>query len=251
MTTTDARSDALAGKVAIVTGSSSGIGAGIARHFAAHGASIVVNSATSVEAGEAVAAELPDAIYVQASIAQDGDPRRLVDAALDRWGRLDVLVNNAGTTRVIPHQDLDAATVDVWREIFETNVFGTWEMCRVAATALAEHDGSIISITSHAGIRPTGSSVPYACSKAALNHLTLLLAKVLGPKVRVNAIAPGLVDTPWTADWDVVREFVGQVAPMQRSATPDDIASIALLLATNTYLTGDVINVDGGLGLRA
>src|SRR5436305_33540 len=155
--------DALAGQVAIVTGSSSGIGAGIARHLAAAGASIVVNSATSVEAGTAVAAELPDAIYVQASIAEDGGPQRLVDAALERWGRLDLLVNNAGTTRVIPHHDLDAATVDIWREIFETNVFGTWELCRVAAPALAEQQGSIISITSHAGIRPTGSSIPYAC----------------------------------------------------------------------------------------
>ena len=251
MATTDIANPALEGKVAIVTGSSSGIGAAIARHFAAHGAGIVVNSARSVEAGRALAAELPDAIYVQASIAAAGDPQRLVDAALERWGRLDVLVNNAGTTKVIPHQDLDAATVEVWREIFETNVFGTWEMCRVAAKPLAEQRGSIISITSHAGLRPTGSSVPYACSKAALNHLTALLAKVLGPGVRVNAIAPGLVDTPWTADWDVVRDFVGQVAPMQRSATPADIVDIALLLATNTYLTGDVISVDGGLGLRA
>ena len=248
---TAASSDVLAGKVAIVTGSTSGIGEGIARHFAAHGAGVVVNSVTSVDAGEALAAELPDAIYVQASIAEAGGPQRLVDAALERWGRLDLLVNNAGTTHVIQHHDLDAATVDIWREIFETNVFGTWEMCRVAAKALAAQQGAIISITSHAGIRPTGSSVPYACSKAALNHLTLLLAKALGPGVRVNAIAPGLVDTPWTADWDVVRDFVSQVAPMQRSATPADIADIALLLATNSYLTGDVIMVDGGLGLRA
>ena len=244
-------SGSLAGKVAIVTGSSSGIGEAIARRFAAEGARIVVNSMTSVDAGEAVAADLPDAIYVQGSIAEAGDPQRLVDAALARWGRLDVLVNNAGTTQVIPHHDLDAASVDVWREIFETNVFGTWEMSRVAAPVLAEHAGNIVMITSHAGVRPTGSSIPYACSKAALNHLTALLAKVLGPAVRVNAIAPGLVDTPWTADWDVVRGFVSQVAPMQRAATPDDISSIALLLATNTYLTGDVIDADGGLGLKA
>lgn len=237
--------------MALVTGSSSGIGAGIARHFAAHGASVLVNSRSSVEAGEALAAELPDAIYVQASIAEPGGPQRLVDAALERWGRLDVLVNNAGTTKVIPHHDLDAASIDVWREIFETNVFGTWELCRIAAPALADQDGTIISITSHAGVRPTGSSIPYACSKAALNHLTALLAKALGPKVRVNAIAPGLVDTPWTADWDVIREVVTQVAPMQRSATPDDISDVALLLATNTYLTGTVIDVDGGLGLKA
>ncbi len=242
--------DCLAGKVAIVTGSSSGIGAGIARHYAAHGASVLVNSVTSVEAGEALAAELPDACYVQASIADAEGPQALVDAALQRWGRLDILVNNAGTTRTIPHRDLDAASLDVWREIYETNVFGTWEMCRVAAPHLADQHGAIISITSLAGLRPTGSSIPYATSKAALNHLTALLANVLGPEVRVNAIAPGLVDTPWTADWDAVRAFVQGAAPMRRSATPDDIVDLALLLAVNGYMTGEVIAVDGGLQLR-
>jgi ketoreductase RED2 len=240
----------LEGKVAIVTGSTSGIGEGIARHFAAHGAGIVVNSVRSVDAGRALAAELPDAVYVQASVAEAGDPQRLVDAALERWGRLDVLVNNAGTTQVIPHHDLDAASVDVWREIFETNVFGTWEMCRAAVPALREHRGSIVTITSLAGLRPTGSSIPYACSKAALNHLNGLLAATLGPDVRVNSIAPGLVDTPWTEDWDTVREYVHAVAPMRRSARPDDIVDLALTLATSSYLTGQVVAVDGGLGLR-
>ena len=242
--------DALAGKVVLVTGSSSGIGAALAREFAAHGASVLVNSVRSVEAGEAVAAELPDAVYVQGSIAEPGVADQLVGAALERWGRLDVLVNNAGTTHTIPHRDLDAATIDIWREIYETNVFGTWEMCRVAAPHLAAVSGSIISITSLAGLRPTGSSIPYATSKAALNHLTALLANVLGPEVRVNAIAPGLVDTPWTEDWDTVRGFVQAAAPMRRSAVPADIVDIALLLATNTYITGEVIAVDGGLGLR-
>lgn len=240
----------LAGKVVLVTGSTSGIGEAIARHAAAHGASVVVNSSRSVEAGERIAAELPDAIYVQGSVADDGVPQRLVDAALERWGRLDVLVNNAGTTRSIPHADLDAASVDVWREIFEVNVFGTWEMTRVAVPHLREHQGNVIMITSIAGVRPTGSSVPYASSKAALNHLTALLANALGPDVRVNAIAPGLVETPWTEDWDDLHAAVGAMAPMKRSATPDDIVDVALLLATNTYLTGEVILVDGGLGLR-
>ena len=247
MTTT---SDVLAGKVAIVTGSTSGIGAGIARHYAAHGASVLVNSVRSSDAGEALAAELPDAVYVQGSIADDGVPQRLVDAAVERWGRLDILVNNAGTTRTIPHRDLDAASLEIWREIYETNVFGTWEMSRVAVPHLAAQQGCIISITSLAGLRPTGSSIPYATSKAALNHLTALLANVLGPDVRVNAIAPGLVDTPWTEDWDTVRAFVAGAAPMRRSATPDDIVDLALLLATNDYMTGEVIAVDGGLGLR-
>jgi ketoreductase RED2 len=242
--------DALAGKVALITGSTSGIGAAVARHFAAHGASVLLNSVRSVEAGEQLAAELPDARYVQGSIAEEGGPQRLVDAAVDAWGRIDVLVNNAGTTHFIPHSDLDAANLDVWREIYETNVFGTWEMTRVAVPHLREHQGNVINLTSLAGLRPTGSSVPYATSKAALNHLTALLAGALGPDVRVNAIAPGLVDTPWTEDWDAIRTVVQASAPMRRSATPDDIVDLALLLATSTYLTGAVIPVDGGLGLR-
>ncbi|MGI8756960.1 MAG: SDR family NAD(P)-dependent oxidoreductase [Acidimicrobiales bacterium] len=250
MASTTDRPGTLAGQVALVTGSTSGIGEAIVRHFSAAGASVLVNSVRSVEAGEALAAELPDVFYVQGSIAEAGTPQHLVDAAVDRWGRLDVLVNNAGTTQVIDHHDLDAASLDVWRQIFETNVFGTWEMSRVAAPNLAEHQGSILSITSLAGLRPTGSSIPYACSKAALNHLTALLAATLGPDVRVNAIAPGLVDTPWTADWDTVREYVHTVAPMKRSAAPADMVDLALTLTTSTYLTGQVIAVDGGLGLR-
>ena len=240
----------LDGKVAIVTGSTSGIGEAIARHYAANGGSVLINSARSVEAGERIAAELPDAMYVQGSIADDGVPQQLVDAAIERWGRLDVLVNNAGTTRLIPHSDLDAASLDVWREIFEVNVFGTWEMTRVAVPHLREQQGSVVMITSLAGVRPTGSSVPYASSKAALNHLTGLLANALGPDVRVNAIAPGLVATPWTADWEDLHRAGGAMAPMKRSATPADIVDLALVLATNTYITGEVILVDGGLALR-
>lgn len=241
---------ALAGKAVIVTGSTSGIGAAIARHFARHGAGVVLNSVRSTDAGEALAAELPDAVYVQGSIAEPGVPQRLVDAALDRWGRLDVLVNNAGTTRSIPHHDLDAASLDVWREIFETNVFGTWEMTRVAAPHLTEQQGNVVMITSLAGVRQVGSSVPYAASKAALNHLTALLANALGPGLRVNAVAPGLVETPWTEDWGPLHEAVSALAPMRRSAVPEDLVDVALVLATNTYLTGQVIVVDGGFGLR-
>jgi ketoreductase RED2 len=152
--------DALSGQVALITGSTSGIGAAIARHFAAHGASVLLNSVRSVDAGEALAAELPDAAYVQGSITDDGVPQRLVDAALERWGRLDVLVNNAGTTRSIPHGDLDAASLEVWREIFETNVFATWELTRVAVPHLKAPRGNIIFITSLAGLRPTGARCP-------------------------------------------------------------------------------------------
>jgi ketoreductase RED2 len=239
----------LAGHVAAVTGSSSGIGAATARAFAELGASVLVNSARSVAEGEAVAASLPDAHYVQGDITDPAVPDRLVAAALERWGRLDTLVNNAGTTAVIPHHDLQAASIDVWRRIFEVNVFGSWAVSVAAMPALREARGSIVNVASIAGVRPTGSSVPYAASKAALNHMTVLLAKVVGPEVRVNAVAPGLVDTPWTAEWDVVREVVRQVAPLRRSGQPDDVAEIIVALARAAYVTGQVVVVDGGMSI--
>ena len=239
----------LDGHAVVVTGSSSGIGAATARAFAALGASVLVNSARSVDEGEAVAASMPDAHYVQGDITEAGVPERLVTSALQRWGRLDALVNNAGTTAVIPHHDLQAASVDVWRRIFEVNVFGTWAVSVAAMPALREARGAIVNVASVAGVRPTGSSVPYAASKAALNHMTALLAKVVGPEVRVNAVAPGLVDTPWTADWDVVREVVQQVAPLRRSGQPDDVAEVVVALARTAYVTGQVVVVDGGLSI--
>jgi ketoreductase RED2 len=240
----------LDGKTAIVTGSASGIGEAIARRYSAEGAGVVVNSVHSVEAGQAVAASLPDAIYVQADIADEEQGKSLVEAARARWGRLDILVNNAGTTQSIPHADLEAADAEVWRRIFDVNVFGTWLVTRSAVPLIRENGGAIVNITSLAGERPVGSSIPYAASKAALNHLTRLLANVLGPAIRVNAIAPGLVDTPWTADWDAIREVVKAQAPLQRSGQPDDISEVALTVAVSTYMTGQVIVVDGGLHLR-
>jgi ketoreductase RED2 len=237
------------GEVVIITGSSSGIGAATARAFAATGAGVVINSSTSVAQGEAVAAALPDACYVQGDITDPAAAQRLVDAALERWGRLDTLINNAGTTALIPHHDLEAATIDVWRRIFEVNVFGTWTMTVAAMPALRQAKGSVVNVASVAGLRPTGSSIPYAASKAALNHMTVLLAKVVGPDVRVNAVAPGLVDTPWTADWDFVREVVQQVTPLKRSGQPEDVAEVILALARAAYVTGQVVAVDGGLSI--
>lgn len=238
-----------ADRVVAVTGSSSGIGAATARAFDALGASVLVNSSRTVTEGQGVAAALADGCYVQGDITDPDVPQRIVDAALARWGRLDVLVNNAGTTALIPHHDVQAATVDVWRRIFEVNVFGTWAMSVAALPALREARGAIVNVASVAGVRPTGSSIPYAASKAALNHMTVLLAKVVGPEVRVNAVAPGLVDTPWTADWDVVREVVQQVAPLKRSGRPEDVAEVIVDLAAAAYVTGQVVVVDGGLSI--
>ena len=243
----DARFD---GQVVLVTGSSSGIGASTARHFSAQGATVVVNSSSSVEAGRAVAAEL-GATYLQADVSVEADCARMVEEVVAAHGRLDVLVNNAGTTAVIPHGDLDAATPDVWRRIFDVNVVGTWQLTVAAVPHLrASGRGQVVNVSSLAGSRPVGSSIPYACSKAAVSHMTRLLANTLGPDIRVNAVAPGLVDTPWTEDWTVVREFVRSQAPLQRAATPDDVAEVIVGLARSSYVTGEVVLVDGGLNLR-
>ncbi len=239
------------GQVVLVTGSSSGIGAATAHQFAAAGATVVVNSSTSVDAGRALAAELPDATYVQADVSVEADCSRMVDQVITTHGRLDVLVNNAGTTAVIPHNDLEAATPEIWRRIFDVNVIGTWQLTVAAVPHLrASGRGQVVNVSSLAGSRPVGSSIPYACSKAAVSHMTRLLANTLGPDVRVNAVAPGLVDTPWTEDWTFVREFVRAQAPMQRSATPEDVAEVILGLARSTYVTGEVVLIDGGLNLR-
>ncbi len=241
----------LTGKVAIVTGSSSGIGQAIAETLTARGVRVVVNSSKSKEKGKAVADSLEGAVYFHGSVTDDNFGTDIVQLAIEKYGRLDILVNNAGTTRVIAHSDLQAATTEIWREIFDVNVFGTWSLIRAAQEALeAGPGGQILNITSLAGIRQTGSSIPYATSKAALNHLTKLLAASLAPKVRVNAVAPGLVDTPWTKDWDDVRNAYSKTAPLQRSATTKDVADSALQLIENPYLTGTILCLDGGMSLK-
>ena len=240
----------LDGKVAIVTGSSSGIGEATARRLAALGASVVINSASSVEAGTAVAESLPtESLYVRADISDQAQGHELIARTIDRFGRLDILVNNAGWTTRVPHSDLEALTDEIFRKTFEVNVFGTWWLTKSAMPYLREStDANIVTITSIAGIRPLGSSIAYAMSKAALNHLTALLAKACGP-VRVNAVAPGLVATPWTSEWLDQHASVAATTPLHRSATPQDCAEAVIGLIRNSYVTGHVVVVDGGTTL--
>ncbi|MFF2197918.1 SDR family NAD(P)-dependent oxidoreductase [Streptomyces sp. NPDC058157] len=238
-------------RVALVTGSSSGIGAAVAERLAAEGIRVVVNSARSAEAGKALAARLPDAVYVQGDVSDAEDARRIVRAATDAYGRLDVLVNNAGVTRFIPLGDLEAADARAWREIFDVNVIGAWQMITAAAPHLkASGAGSVVNISSVSATRALGSSVPYAVSKAAVNHMTRLLAAQLGPSVRVNAVAPGLIDTPWYDGaeevWESSREWITENTPLRRVGTPQDVAEATLYLVNAAYTTGDVLTVDGG-----
>lgn len=240
----------LAGKAVIVTGSSSGIGAAIARRLSDLGAGIVVNSSSSAEAGRRVAADLTDGLYVQGDIGDPATAAALVSAAQQRWGRLDGLVNNAGVTVDVPLPDIDAVTVEHWDKVLRTNVVGTFLVSQAALPLLRQaSDGWIVNISSLAGIRQTGSSLPYAVSKAALNHLTTIMAKHAGAGVRVNAIAPGLVATPWTESWDERKAGVELVAPLHRVATPEDVADACLALIGSRYTTGHTLVVDGGLGL--
>ncbi|MWA15164.1 SDR family NAD(P)-dependent oxidoreductase [Streptomyces sp. BA2] len=238
-------------RVALITGSSSGIGAAVARRLAAENIKVVVNSARSEAAGKSLAAELPDAIYVQGDVSKADDCRRLVESAVNAYGRLDILVNNAGATRFIPLNDLEAADADVWRSIFEVNVIGAWQMTTAAVPNLrASGAGAIINVSSVSATRALGSSIPYAVSKASLNHMTRLLSTQLGPAIRVNAVAPGLIETPWYDEaeevWDSSREWITANTPLRRVGTPEDVAEATLYLANAAYTTGDVLTVDGG-----
>jgi ketoreductase RED2 len=240
----------LQGRVAMVTGSSSGIGAAIARAVAAEGALVIVNSRSSVAEGRAVAESI-HGTYCQADVAVPEQARRLVEQVVEDHGRLDILVNNAGTTRLIPHADLEAATPEIWSEIYAANVIAPFVLTTAAAPHLRQAPGSgvVINIGSLAGIRTLGSSIPYAASKAALHHQTRLLAGVLGPEIRVNAVAPGLVDTPWTADWHEARAGIKALSPMKQVATPEDVAPLVVTQITSPLVTGEVWVVDAGVGL--
>ncbi|MER7621287.1 SDR family NAD(P)-dependent oxidoreductase [Streptomyces sp. NPDC126503] len=236
-------------RVALVTGSSSGIGAAVARRLAAAGIRVAVNSARSAEAGERIAAELPGAAYFRADVSDEVQAAALVERTVETFGRLDHLVTCAGTTRFIPHEDLAAATPEVWRHLYDVNVLGVWQTVTAAVPHLRKARGSIVTVSSQAGVRPGGSSIPYAVSKAAVNHLTKLLAKTLGPDIRVNAVAPGFVDTPWfdgVEGADAAKEHVAGAVPLRRIGRPEDIAGAVFDLAHSSYITGEVLLVDGG-----
>lgn len=241
-------------RVALVTGSTSGIGAAIAQRLSQEGYAVVLHSRSSTATGHAMAAGMKQAIYVQADLALEADRIRLVDEAVAAWGQLDVLINNAGISKVIAHADLASATSAVWHALHEVNVVAPFHLVALAEPALRDaarrgRAGSVVNISSHAGVRPKGASIPYAASKAALNHMTCLLALSLGPDIRVNAVAPGLVDTPLTAEWTSAQALWRERAPMRRSASPHDIAHAVAMLVASDYLTGEVLLSDGGLNL--
>jgi 3-oxoacyl-[acyl-carrier protein] reductase len=238
-------------KAALITGSATGIGRAVAVRFAKEGLAVAINYSRSQAEAEEALAEVRrygiPALSCCCNVADDEAVRNMVARCRDEFGGLDVLVNNAGTTRFIEHSDLDALTDEVWDEIFDVNLKGTFYCCRAAMPLLQARSGCIVNVTSVAGLQGNGSSIPYAASKAALNCLTKSLATAFAPRVRVNAVAPGPVLTRWLADhMDRVERYV-QATPMRRAATPEDIAdAVAFLALGNTLVSGQVLVVDGG-----
>ncbi len=238
-------------KVALITGSATGIGRATAIRFAREGLAVAVNYSRSESEAQETLAAVKDhgapAMLCRADVSDEAAVREMVRRCVGELGGLDVLVNNAGTTRFIEHTDLQLATAEVWDEIMNVNVKGAFFCCREAMPHLQERGGCIVNVTSVAGLQGHGSSIPYAASKAALNCMTRSLARAFGPKVRVNAVAPGPVLTRWLANHkDRVAQSL-QGTPMGRAAEPDDIADAIRYLALGTTLTtGQVLVVDGG-----
>jgi 3-oxoacyl-[acyl-carrier protein] reductase len=238
-------------KVALVTGSATGIGRATALRFARDSIAVAVNYSRSQADAEQTLAEVRQlgvpAILCKANVGNDREVRAMVERCKAELGGIDILVNNAATTRFIDHTQLEALTDEVWDEILGVNVKGTFYCCRAAMPLLRERKGSVVNVTSVAGLQGNGSSIPYAASKAAVNCLTKSLAKAFAPEVRVNAVAPGPVLTRWLADHqDRVEQYV-QATPMRRAATPEDIADAVAFLALDASLvTGQVLVVDGG-----
>jgi len=254
------------GLCAIVTGSASGLGAATAAILAKGGASIVVNYSNSKAEAEATADLCRDAgaevVVAQGDVARDEDCRRIVAAAAP-WGRLDALINNAGTTKHVPHDKMDDLSAEDFQRIYAVNTIGPYQMIR-AARALLEagskasgRASAVVNVSSVAGISGGGSSVAYAASKGALNTMTLSLSRALAPAIRVNTVCPGYIDTPWftkgrgEAGAKLVRDSVVAKVPLKVASTADDIAQLVCFLASaaSSNMTGEIVRMDAGMHL--
>lgn len=250
----------LNGAVCIVTGAATGIGAACAQRLAAKGARVAIDYSRSESEAHAVAAACDalgaESIVVRADVASDADCRRLAQAALDRWGRIDGLINNAGTTKFAAHDDLEALDARDFERIFAVNVIGAFQMTRAVAPAMKQRGaGAVVNISSVAGVMGNGSSIAYGASKGALNTMTLSLARALGPEIRVNAVCPGLVDTRWIKaglgdGYEAAKRGYERATPLGSVLTPEDVADVAVwLIEGASQVTGEVMLVDGGLHL--
>jgi len=250
-------------KVAIITGSGSGIGAASAVRLAKNGWNIVINYASRIDSAREVAKTCEthgaQTLLCKANVAEDADCRRMAAEAMEKWGRIDALVNSAGTTRFADHADLEALSGDDFLEVYRINVVGPWQMVRaVAGPMKAGGSGVIVNISSVAGIRGTGSSVAYATSKAAPNTMTLSLARNLGPEIRGNVVCPSMVTGRWHLEHLGEEKYEAQMTafanstPLKQRVDPEDIASaVCWLIDDATKVTGQVIVVDAGASIGA
>ncbi|WP_152207277.1 SDR family NAD(P)-dependent oxidoreductase [Marinobacter changyiensis] len=247
--------------VAIVTGSSSGIGAAIARLFAEHGCHVAINYSNNEDGARAVAADCEKhgvkTLVMRADVAEDADCRALVDATLDQLGRVDILVNNAGTTKFCHHANLDGLDKQDFLDLYAVNTVGPYQMTRAAEKALrANGSGHIINMASIAGLAGIGSSIAYAASKGALLTMTRSLARIMGPEVRVNAVCPGFVQGEWLkkglgeTKYDALLEKTKAASPLHDAASPETVADACLgLIIGGDLTTGETILIDGGAHL--
>jgi NAD(P)-dependent dehydrogenase (short-subunit alcohol dehydrogenase family) len=251
------------GFTVVITGASTGLGRAIAVEVARRGASlVVVNYARSAdeaaETARLVEAEGSKAVLVQGDVAKDEDCKRIV-AAAEPTGRIDALFNNAGMTKFAPnHADLDAVNAEDFLQLYSVNVVGAFQMVRAARALLeaAPSPGAVVNTASIAGVVGNGSSVPYAASKGAMTTMTLSLARALGPRIRVNAVNPGFIDTPWFKNMpeeslERLRAGAAAATPLKVASTAEDIAGAAVFLASpaSRHVTGETLLVDAGLHL--
>ncbi|MGB9151372.1 MAG: glucose 1-dehydrogenase [Burkholderiales bacterium] len=249
--------------VVIVTGSSSGVGAACALLLASKGSRVVINYSSSKAEAQSVAQQLTalggEAIVVQGDVAIDADCRRMAKAALDKWGRIDGLINNAGKTKFVDHANLEALDAQDFIDIYSVNVIGAFQMVRACAEAMRKQgSGAVVNMSSIAGLMGNGSSVAYSASKGALNTMTKSLARALGPEIRVNAVCPGFIEGRWLKQglgeerYENYRQQYIDTTPLHASAKPEDVAGVAVWLLEGAGLvTGETILVDSGMHLGA
>jgi 3-oxoacyl-[acyl-carrier protein] reductase len=246
----------LTGKVALVTGGGTGLGREISLKLAAEGMRLAISYSRSAdEADETVGLAREaggQATAIRADLASTEEAARLVGDVEREYGRLDLLIHNAGTTRFIPFADLDAVTEEAWDHLMNVNARSAFFLAQAAAPIMRRTGGGqIITTSSVAGLSPAGSSLPYAVSKAALIHLTKCLAVALAPDIRVNTVAPGLLMTRWVAGFSGERlEAMSQAALLKKPTDVPDVADAFVMLAKNESITGQVIVVDAGISLR-
>ncbi|MFP6855032.1 MAG: SDR family oxidoreductase, partial [Opitutales bacterium] len=251
------------GGVALVTGAGTGVGAATARLLASKGCRVAINYRSSKDRAEEVISQIEEsggvAFSFQADVAVDQEARALVEATRDKYGRLDVLVNNAGITEFIPFDDLDAVTDEVWHRLHQVNVVGAFHCARAAARLMRATGGAdgaeMVNVGSIAGIKATGSCIPYAASKAALHNLTVALARTLAPRIRVNAVAPGFITGRWLKNglgegYDATKAAFEKAMPLQAVCDPEDVAAaIVSLVEGSNLVTGQILACDGGMSI--